>query len=98
MSFNNNLINLCTPSCNIFARLGIPSLCILVTSIVTAFRQDIWDGEILEKLVTHNIVDVTKCLYLANKCVPATKGNTWHTPHETHMTSKRWTLLGRGQK
>jgi hypothetical protein len=50
------------------------------TSIVVAFHQGVRDDKILEKLITHDIQDVTELFSLADKCARAAEGRSWHTP------------------
>jgi hypothetical protein len=38
------------------------------------------DEKILEKLITHDIQDVTELFSLADKCTRAAEGRGWHTP------------------
>jgi hypothetical protein len=49
-------------------------------SVVVAFRQDVRDEKMLEKLATHNIQDVAELFSLANKCAKATEGHACHVP------------------
>jgi uncharacterized protein YprB with RNaseH-like and TPR domain len=49
-------------------------------SVVVAFRQDVRDEKMLEKLTMHDIQDVIELFSLADKCARAAEGRAWHTP------------------
>jgi hypothetical protein len=52
-------------------------------SIVTAFRQGVHDGKMLEKLATQDVETVATLFALADKCVRATEGRAWHSAPQT---------------
>jgi hypothetical protein len=48
-------------------------------SIVTAFRQGVYDEKMLEKLATHDVETVPTLFALADKCARAAEGCAWHS-------------------
>ena len=48
-------------------------------SIITAFRQGVRDGKMLEKLATHNVESVATLYALEDKCARAAEGRAWHS-------------------
>jgi hypothetical protein len=48
-------------------------------SIITAFRQGVRDGKMLEKLATHDMETVPTLFALADKCARAAEGRAWHS-------------------
>jgi hypothetical protein len=51
-------------------------------SIITAFRQGVHDGKMLEKLATHDVETITTLFALADKCARAAEGRAWNSaPH-----------------
>jgi hypothetical protein len=48
-------------------------------SIITAFRQGVRDEKMLEKLVMHDVDDVTTLFALADKCARVAEGHAWHS-------------------
>jgi hypothetical protein len=54
-------------------------------SIITAFRQGVRDGEMLEKLATHDVETVPTLFALANKCARAAEGRAWHSAPQTRV-------------
>jgi hypothetical protein len=52
-------------------------------SIITAFRQEVRDEKMLEKLATHDVETVTTLFALADKCARATEGRAWHSAPQT---------------
>jgi hypothetical protein len=59
--------------CNIIPRISN-------ASVVVAFHQRVRDEKMLEKLVTHNVQDVSALFSPANKCTKAAEGHAWHSP------------------
>lgn len=55
-------------------------------SIITAFRQGVRDEKMLEKLVTHDVDNVTTLFALADKCARAAEGRAWHSTPQTGVT------------
>jgi hypothetical protein len=49
-------------------------------SVVVAFRQGVRDEKMLEKLVTHDIHDVSVLFSRADKCAKVAEGHAWHSP------------------
>jgi hypothetical protein len=47
---------------------------------VVAFHQGVRDEKMLEKLITHDVQDVSVLFNLADKCAKAAEGRTWHSP------------------
>jgi hypothetical protein len=56
---------------------------ILDASIITAFRQGVRDGKMLEKLATHDVETVSTLFTLADKCARAAEGRAWHSAPQT---------------
>jgi hypothetical protein len=54
-------------------------------SIITAFCQGVHDEKMLEKLATHDMETVTTLFALADKCVRAAEGHTWHSAPQTRV-------------
>jgi hypothetical protein len=54
--------------------------CISNASVVVAFRQGVSDEKMLEKLVTHDIQDVSTLFSMADKCARTAEGRTLHSP------------------
>jgi hypothetical protein len=52
-------------------------------SIITAFRQEVRDEKILEKLATHDVETVPTLFTLADKCTRAAEGRAWHSAPQT---------------
>jgi hypothetical protein len=52
-------------------------------SIITAFRQEVRDEKMLEKLATHDVETVPTLFALADKCARATEGRAWHSAPQT---------------
>jgi hypothetical protein len=48
-------------------------------SVVVAFRQGMRDEKMLEKLVTHEVKDVSELFNLADKCARAVEGRAWYS-------------------
>jgi hypothetical protein len=55
-------------------------------SIITAFRQEVHDKKMLEKLATHDVETVPTLFALADKCTRAAKGHAWHLAPQTRTT------------
>jgi hypothetical protein len=51
------------------------------TSVVVAFRQELRDEKMLEKLATHDVQDVSELFSLADKCARAAERRVWHSQH-----------------
>jgi hypothetical protein len=49
-------------------------------SVVVAFCQGVRDENMLEKLATHDIQDVSTLFSLADKCAKVVEGCAWHSP------------------
>jgi hypothetical protein len=54
--------------------------CISNASVVVAFRQGVSDEKMLEKLITHDIQDLSTLFSMADKCARAAEGRTLHSP------------------
>jgi hypothetical protein len=52
-------------------------------SIITAFRQEVHDEKMLEKLATHDVETITTLFALADKCARAAEGRAWHSAPQT---------------
>jgi hypothetical protein len=65
--------NPCAPSFNGSPRFTIPFPC-LQCFVVVVFRQGVRDERMLEKLITHNIQDVSALFSLVDKCTRAIEG------------------------
>jgi hypothetical protein len=52
-------------------------------SIITAFRQEVLDEKMLEKLATHDVETVPTLFALADKCARAAEGRAWHSAPQT---------------
>jgi hypothetical protein len=55
-------------------------------SIITAFRQEVRDEKMLEKLATHDVETVTTLFALADKCARATEGRAWQSAPQTGVS------------
>jgi hypothetical protein len=55
-------------------------------SIITAFRQGVRDGKMLEKLATHDVKIVLTLFALADKCARTADGRAWHSVPQTGAT------------
>jgi hypothetical protein len=49
-------------------------------SVVFAFCQGVGDENMLEKLTTHDVQDMSALFSLADKCVRDAEGHAWHSP------------------
>jgi hypothetical protein len=52
-------------------------------SIITAFRQEVRDEKMLDKLATHDVETVSTLFALADKCARAAEGRAWHSAPQT---------------
>jgi hypothetical protein len=55
-------------------------------SIITAFRQEVRDEKMLEKLATHDVDNVTTLFALVDKCARAAEGRAWHSVPQAEVT------------
>jgi hypothetical protein len=55
-------------------------------SIITAFRLEVQDKKMLEKLATHDVETVTTLFTLADKCARAAEGRAWNSAPQTGVT------------
>jgi hypothetical protein len=55
-------------------------------SVITAFRQGVRDGKMLEKLATHDVDNVTTLFALAHKCAKAAEGRAWNSAPQAGVT------------